>query len=108
MNNTESSPAMSNYIIQHFSHGHLILPAELEEVCKMFRDLAVELDKLLDESPEKTVTLRKLLESMDAAIRSRDMDIMNKVRDERIAEVKEHLYPHGSAAPYSLQENLDG
>lgn len=84
---------MAHYMIQHFSYGHLPI-GELQEVSKMFHDLACELDALLDPSIEKDVALRKLLESKDAAVRARIMDIKSRVRDERILEVRDQLYPH--------------
>lgn len=88
---------MTHYIMQHFAFSHL--PPDLQEVSKKFCDLATELDALLDESPEKEFALRRLLESKDCAVRARNMDIKNAVRDQRIAEVKEQLYPHSGPQP---------
>lgn len=85
---------MTYSIIQHFGYKHL--PPELADVSRKFCELATELDKLLDETPEKAVALRKLLESKDAAVRSRHMDLENHLRSERINEVKELLYPHNN------------
>lgn len=58
----------TNKLIKFFNYSHL--PAPLQEVSKSFHDLAVHLDSLLEESAEKTVSLRKLLEAKDAGVRS--------------------------------------
>jgi hypothetical protein len=55
------------HIMQFFAFAHL--PAELQNVSKLFSDVA---DKVLalPRSPERTVALRKLLEAKDAAVRA--------------------------------------
>jgi hypothetical protein len=55
-------------LLKFFQYEHL--PAKLQEVSKLFAELAI---KLADENrtPERTVALRKLLESKDAAVRNR-------------------------------------
>jgi hypothetical protein len=55
-------------MMKFFRYDHL--PAHLQEVSKMYCELA---EKLLDEpqTPERTVALRKLLESKDCAVRNR-------------------------------------
>lgn len=56
-------------ILRYFDYHHLL--PHLAVVSEPFYNLAVELDKTLpDESEEKAVALRKLLESKDAAVRS--------------------------------------
>ena len=89
-----------NHIIQHFKYKHLNFDAP--EIIEPFTTLANHLDALLDEGPEKTVALRKLLESCDQAIRSRMLDVQNHIRDERINEVKDQLYPNHQ------QEDVNG
>ena len=64
MTNPEESP-----ILRYFNFLHL--PESLQEVSKLFADLAEELEDILPAGPEKTVALRKLLEAKDAAVRSR-------------------------------------
>lgn len=59
---------MSNPILRFFAYAHL--PAHLQVVSKPFGDLANALDGLLPDGPEKSVALRKLLESKDAAVRA--------------------------------------
>jgi len=56
------------HITQFFVYDHL--PLELQEVSAPFRSLA---EKILElpRNPERTVALRKLLESKDAAVRAR-------------------------------------
>ena len=46
------------------------LPAHLQSVSKPFADLAKLIESDIDPGPERTVALRKLLESKDAAVRA--------------------------------------
>lgn len=55
------------HIAQFFAYAHL--PAHLQDVSKPFCSLAEEILKL-PRNPERTVALRKLLESKDAAVRA--------------------------------------
>jgi hypothetical protein len=59
---------MASPIMRYFDHGHL--PADLADVSERFASLANWCDQLLADGPEKSVTLRKLLEAKDAAVRS--------------------------------------
>jgi hypothetical protein len=54
-------------LLRFFEYSHL--RPELQEVSKMFADLAHEVAHRL-EGPEATVALRKLLEAKDAAVRA--------------------------------------
>lgn len=56
------------HIMQFFTYAHL--PAHLQEVSQPFAALADRL-MALPRNPERTVALRKLLESKDAAVRAR-------------------------------------
>jgi hypothetical protein len=56
------------HVMQFFAYEHL--PEHLQEVSKPFCELAEQLDDRLPSNPEKTVALRKLLESKDAAVRA--------------------------------------
>jgi hypothetical protein len=56
-------------MLQFFSYEHL--PAELQEVSKQFHELAVKLTETLPRNPERTVALRKLMESKDCAVRAK-------------------------------------
>ena len=56
-------------ILQFFAYEHL--PAHLQEVSKPFGDMANDIVAKLPRNPERTVALRKLLESKDAAVRAR-------------------------------------
>jgi hypothetical protein len=56
------------HIMQFFAHAHL--PPGLAAVSKPFGDLAAEVAATLPRNPERTVALRKLLESKDAAVRA--------------------------------------
>lgn len=55
------------HILQFFVFVHL--PPHLQDVSKPFTDLANQIMKL-PRNPERTVALRKLLESKDAAVRA--------------------------------------
>lgn len=59
----EASP-----IIRYFEYAHL--PQHLQQVSRHFHDLAWQLETNLPNGPEKSVALRKLLESKDAAVRA--------------------------------------
>lgn len=57
-----------HYLLQFFSYAHL--PPALAGVSAPFCQLAEKLDRELENNPEKTVALRKLLEAKDCAVRS--------------------------------------
>ncbi len=59
---------MPERLLQFFVYGHL--PTHLQEVSRPFRDLAHHLVDNLPSNPERTVALRKLLESKDCAVRA--------------------------------------
>lgn len=63
---------MSDPILKFFEYKHL--PAHLQEVSKRIGDLAVEMDVNLQDGPEKTIGLRKLLEAKDCFVRARLLD----------------------------------
>lgn len=56
-------------IMQHFTYEHL--PDYLQVASRPFCELADYVDRHLPDNPEKSVTLRKLLEAKDAAVRAR-------------------------------------
>lgn len=60
-------PPQSDAIIQFFAYDHL--PLHLQLVSKPFGDLA-RLVERLPRNAERTVALRRLLESKDAAVRA--------------------------------------
>lgn len=55
-------------LMQFFAFAHL--PPHLQKISKPFCDMAMELNENLPDNPEKTVALRKLLESKDCAVRA--------------------------------------
>lgn len=55
-------------IMQFFVYTHL--PPHLQAISQPFAELANDIVKLAPRSAERTVALRKLLESKDAAVRS--------------------------------------
>ena len=57
-----------DHILQFFAYSHL--PPHLQAVSKPFGDLAQQIVETLPRNPERTVALRKLLESKDAAVRA--------------------------------------
>lgn len=56
------------HILQFFAHAHL--PAHLAAVSAPFAEMAHRIVDTLPRNPERTVALRKLLESKDAAVRA--------------------------------------
>lgn len=62
-------PETSEHIMQFFTYEHL--PPHLQEVSRQFSTLATYIVNTLPRNPERTVALRKLLESKDAAVRAR-------------------------------------
>lgn len=60
---------MRNPILQFFEYEHL--PLHLQDVSRLFCDLAKKIDAELPHNPETSVALRKLLEAKDAAVRGR-------------------------------------
>lgn len=56
-------------IMQFFAYEHL--PAHLQDISKPFGEMAKWIVETLPRNPERTVTLRKLLEAKDAAVRAR-------------------------------------
>ena len=59
---------MNDHIMQFFAYGHL--PERLQAISKPFADMAQHIQSAAAPSPERTVALRKLLESKDAAVRA--------------------------------------
>lgn len=59
---------MSAPILRYFDTSHL--PYTLARTSEPFAALAEQLDQALPDGPEKSVALRKLLESKDAAVRA--------------------------------------
>jgi hypothetical protein len=55
-------------MLKFFQYEHL--PGKLQEISKLFAELAIRLADE-DRTPERTVSLRKLLEAKDAAVRNR-------------------------------------
>jgi len=59
---------MTEHIMQFFAYGHL--PPNLQEVSRPFHDMAQNIVQSIPRNPERTVALRKLLESKDATVRA--------------------------------------
>jgi hypothetical protein len=68
INESKETNMENEWLIQFFAYEHL--PPHLQAVSKPFGDLANSLMDL-PRNPERTVALRKLLESKDAAVRAR-------------------------------------
>jgi len=60
---------MDEPILQFFAYAHL--RQDLQEVSMRFYDLAQHMVASLPRNAERTVALRKLLESKDAAVRAK-------------------------------------
>ncbi len=56
-------------MLRFFAYGHL--PDHLREVSRDFHDLALNMVQNIPRNPERTVALRKLLESKDCAVRAK-------------------------------------
>lgn len=65
----QSVPPARERMLSFFEFEHL--PEELRNVSRPFSILAHELEASLPAGPERTVALRKLLESKDCAVRAR-------------------------------------
>jgi len=65
---TKSTPPRPEPIMQFFAYEHL--PAHLQVVSQPFGELAQRILHVLPQNAERTVALRKLLESKDAAVRA--------------------------------------
>lgn len=65
---TQDELLASEHILQFFTYSHL--PTELAEVSRPFAEMAFQLVSSLPRNPERSVALRKLLESKDAAVRA--------------------------------------
>ena len=59
---------MADRMLQFFQYSHL--PLHLQEASKPFCELAHSIAGTYPQNPERTVTLRKLLEAKDAAVRT--------------------------------------
>lgn len=70
---------MANRLLQFFEYGHL--PEHLQAVSKPFCELALHLDASLPSNAETTVSLRKLLEAKDCAVRA----LLEKPEPSRVA-----------------------
>ncbi len=57
-----------DHIEQFFAYEHL--PPHLQAVSKPFHDMMKNIMRDIPRNPERTVALRKLLESKDAAVRA--------------------------------------
>lgn len=60
---------MQNPIMKYFEYSHL--PAHLQEISKPIGDLAKQMDESLQDGPEKSSGLRKLLEAKDCLVRAK-------------------------------------
>lgn len=63
-----TGPHEPEHIMQFFAYGHL--PPSLQAVSLPFANLATIIVNSVPRNPERTVALRKLLESKDAAVRA--------------------------------------
>lgn len=58
-----------DHVLQFFAYEHL--PPHLASISKVYHELAHHIVECVPRNPERTVALRKLLESKDAAVRAR-------------------------------------
>ena len=64
----QTKPEPPEHILQFFAYAHL--PPGLQRISQPFAEMAQSLVTGLPRNPERTVALRKLLESKDAAVRA--------------------------------------
>ena len=64
-------------ILNHFSYAHL--PQHLQDVSAHICDVAIRLDKLLEDNEEKQMGLRKLLEAQDCFFRAQ-LEALSKAK----------------------------
>ncbi len=65
---TQNNPREQEQLLQFFKYEHL--PEHLQAASKPFSELANSIVDTLPRNPERTVALRKLLESKDCAVRA--------------------------------------
>ncbi len=68
INMTEEASIKTDPMLQFFGYAHL--PDKLQSVSKPFCDLASGIVETLPRNPERTASLRKLLEAKDCAVRA--------------------------------------
>ena len=59
---------MANRLMRWFEYSHL--PPQMQQISKPICELAQQMDAILEEGPEKTAGLRKLLEAKDCLVRA--------------------------------------
>lgn len=59
---------MDDRLLRFFGYEHL--PQHLQSVSRPYCDFATRICETIESGPERTVALRKLLESKDAAVRA--------------------------------------
>lgn len=59
---------MPTPILRYFNNGHQ--PSALRAISSPYLNLALAMDAMLPDGPEKSTALRKLLESKDCAVRA--------------------------------------
>lgn len=64
----DEAPEPGERILRYFEYSHL--PGPLQAVSCLFHTLAHSIVDTMPRNPERTVALRKLLESKDAAVRA--------------------------------------
>ena len=69
MSNRIQSSYESERMLRWFAYSHL--PNDLQAVSQHFADLAERICDDIQQGPERTVALRKLLEAKDAAVRAK-------------------------------------
>lgn len=63
----------TTHLLSLFAYEHL--PPSLQIVSKPFHDLACDMTAMLEDGPELSVALRKLVEAKDCAVRQRVIDL---------------------------------
>lgn len=95
-------PVTVEHIMQFFAYAHL--PAHLQEVSRPFGELADRIVDTLPRNPERTVALRKLLESKDAAVRSGG-EVSERLERAEKARAEARAAREGAARALELAKN---
>lgn len=77
MSDAQSRHPATQHLLNLFDYDHL--PEHLQIVSKPLGDLAHQLADQLDDGPEKTAGLRKLLEAKDCLVRQAVIDHQNGI-----------------------------
>ena len=90
-------------ILNHFSYAHL--PQHLQDVSAHMHDLAIWLDKILEDNEAKQIGLRKLLEAQDWLVHSQ---VETTARAKQAKQIRLEEEQHGPYdGPYKAKQTVN-